>query len=322
LLAIIFGLAAVIYWLWSPGEEVSDGRHDLGKNGIWLQHGWMASDDWLERNDKDIGRFRSPENIQDLSKQLKKYGIRYAYPHACPCHINGKISEVNHEQVERFLDHIGDEIKVIPWVGGVNGAQVDLADEKWRQTFVRSIASLLEQHPRLAGVQINVEPLHSGDAHFLLLLEELKQVIPEGKLISVAAYPPPTRWQPGTDVHWEESYFREVAKRVDQMAPMMYDTSIILEKPYIKLMEKWTKEVIEWSGDAEVLLGIPAYADEGVGYHHPEVENIESALKGIHAALSSYEDIPTNYAGIAIYSEWTMDEKRWQQVETSFSKEN
>jgi hypothetical protein len=158
----------------------------------------------------------------------------------------------------------------------------------------------------------------SGDASFLLLLDELEQALPEGKLLSVAAYPPPTRWHPVPDVHWDEAYFRQVAARADQLAVMMYDTAIRFPKLYQHVMAAWTSEVLAWGREAEVLLGVPAYDDPGVGYHHPTVENLRNALLGIHAALARSESLPESYRGIAIYCEWEMDDGEWQQLRVEF----
>ena len=74
-------------------------------------------------------------------------------------------------------------------------------------------------------------------------------------------------------------------------------------------MSDWTNQLtgaIRSTG-CELLLGIPAYDGAGVGYHHPQVENINSALQGISAS-------PRKNAinGIAIYCEWEMDESKWQ----------
>ena len=54
----------------------------------------------------------------------------------------------------------------------------------------------------------------------MTLLEELRAGLPKGKLLSVAAYPPPTLLHPFKEIHWEESYFREVAQRADQCEPL------------------------------------------------------------------------------------------------------
>jgi hypothetical protein len=180
------------------------------------------------------------------------------------------------------------------------------------------VIDLLQSHPRLAGVQINIEPMPTGNGDFLILLDELRQAMPAGKIISVAAYPPPTRWHPFPDVHWDENYFRQVARRADQLAPMMYDTAIKWPKVYQHLMSSWTSDVLDWAGDSAVLLGIPVYDDAGVGYHFPKVENLQNALSGIHAGLSKYKSLPKNYAGVAIYCEWEMDQQEWNYFKKNF----
>jgi len=144
--------------------------------------------------------------------------------------------------------------------------------------------------------------------------------MPEDKILSVAAYPPPTRWHPHREVHWEEEFFREVAQRVDQMAVMMYDSAIRWQKPYQHLMSRWTTDVLNWSGDTKVLLGIPVYDDTGVKYHFPRVENLRNALLGIHAGLSKFKSVPGNYAGVAIYCAWEMDDQEWEYFRKEFEK--
>ncbi len=110
----------------------------------------------------------------------------------------------------------------------------------------------------------------NGEADFLTLLDEIRTVLPKEKLISVAAYPPPTRFQPFEDVHWSRDYFAQVSRHSDQMVVMMYDTGLQKMKLYQHLMAGWTGEVLDWSGNTPVLLGVPTYKDEGVDYHNPK----------------------------------------------------
>jgi len=319
LLVAVLGILGLTYLLWSPGERVFDGRHDLKTNGIWIQHGWLGNDLWFQRNQKDKMSFRSDQRIQDLANLLASHGVKYVFPHLCPCSPNGKIAPVDPIQTERFLDHFG-EFAVLPWIGGVLDVHCSPESPQWRKNFVSSVVDLLQTHPRLAGVHLNIEPMPTGNSDFLALLEELRQAMPEGKIISVAAYPPPTQWHRFPEIHWEESYYRQVAQRTDQLVPMMYDTAIKYPKFYRHLMSQWTTEVLNWSGDTQVLLGVPAYNDAGVGYHNPNVENLQNALSGIHAGLSEYKTLPSNYAGIAIYSEWEMDRKKWDCLRRGFLK--
>ena len=206
----------------------------------------------------------------------------------------------------------------MPWVGGVLEQNAWPDNPKWRSQFVQSIRALLERHPRLAGIHVNIEPCPSGNPSYLVLLEEIRRELPRGKLLSVAAYPPTMLLQPTLDVHWEEPYFRQVAARSDQIAMMMYDTGLLSEKMYQSLMQSWTREVIDWAGTTPVLLGIPAYDDAGVGYHHPRVENIFNALLGIHGALGAFAAQPAHYQGVALYSEWEMNEPKWTQLREEF----
>lgn len=319
LLAAVLGVIGLAYLLWSPGKAVRDGRHDLRSNGIWLQHGWIGDDSWFKRNCKDARLFRDDKRLQGLADLLASHGVDYVFPHLCPCDPGGHIAPVDTVQIERFLDHFAD-FRVVPWIGGVFEIHCFPKSPQWRSNLVSSVVDLLQSHPRLAGVQLNIEPMPTGNADFLVLLDELRQAMPAGKAISVAAYPPPTRWHTYPEVHWDEDYFRQVAQRCDQLVPMMYDTSIKWAKPYKHLMSTWTSDVLEWSGDTQVLLGVPAYDDAGVGYHVPDVENLRNALSGIHAGLSRYKTLPRNYAGVAIYCEWEMDQQEWTYFKKEFEK--
>ena len=300
------------YWLWSPGRISLpvDTRHL--KNGIWLRHGWFADDAYFRRNPaQNAAAFRGAPTAENLMRQLKARHIHYVYPHLCPAKPDGALPDHDDAQIGVFLDAAGKyDIEVIPWIGGVLDGSARIHDPSWRKSFCASVAKLLKNHPRLAGVQVNVEPLPDGDAAFLELLAELKQVLP-GKILSVAAYPPPTRWHPFPNVHWSPEYLRKVAERADQMCVMMYDTALRYEKFYIVLMRSWCRELTgAVSGTrSELLFGLPAYDDAGVGYHDPKVENLSSALSGCAAGLDNKTG--ENFAGFAIYCEWEMNQEKW-----------
>lgn len=314
----IAGIAAAAYLLWTPGKRFQDGRHDLRSNAIWIGHGWLGSDSWFRDNNRDKAAFRDPHQIQQLASRLRSHGIKYVFPHLCPTKVTGNIDTVDHDQVERFLDGFGD-FQVMPWVGGSLDIHCSPDSARWRKLFVGSIVKLLGAHPRLAGVHINIEPMPSGRADFIILLQELRQALPAGKKISLAAYPPPTRWQRAPAVHWEQAYFSEVARNVDQLAVMMYDTGIPYQKAYQSLLADWTQQVLEWSPGTEVLLGLPAYEDSA-DYHKPSVENLSNSLQGVHAGLSRFVSLPASYRGIAIYCEWEMNDAKWEYLRTEFCR--
>jgi hypothetical protein len=321
-LVYVFAAPALLwgaYAIWAQGVRVVDGRHDLRTNGIWIQHGWLGDDDWFARNKRDKSQFRNDRKIMELARLFKAHGIRYVFPHLCPTDAKGYIPPVDKAQTERFIFHFRGH-KVLPWVGGVWNKHCFPASSEWRKNFIASALRLVESYPEFAGVHVNIEPLYSGDGHLLILLEELRQALPHGKLISVAGFPPPTLWNPFIDPSWDEDYVRKVAKRADQIAFMMYDTAIPLQKVYQNVMANWTCEVLNWASGSKALLGVPVYDDAGVGYHHPRVENLQNSLLGIHDGLMRFDALPESYEGIAIYCEWEMDEGEWRQLKLEFGK--
>ena len=115
-LAVIFGLPAICYRLWQPGEEKT--FTGLRDNAIWIGHGWLGDDSWFERNKRNKDDFRSREKISKLFKRLADNKISIVYPHLCPAQFNGRIAPYDSIQTERFLDLAEQyKIRVIPWVG-------------------------------------------------------------------------------------------------------------------------------------------------------------------------------------------------------------
>lgn len=83
-------------------------------------------------------------------------------------------------------------------------------------------------------------------------------------------------------------------------------------------MKDWTEKVLNWYEPSEVLLGLPAYNDTGVGYHDPATENLSNSLLGIHAGLKSSPH--SNYRGVSIYCEWEMTPDKWREFRERFCK--
>ena len=316
---LLTSLILIGYQIWSPGKVVVDGSHDLKSNGIWIQHGWLGDDQWFQQHKKKANHFRNAQYIMKLRTLLLDHNITDVYPHLCPCRNTGEIPAVDAKQTRQFLQMM-DGVRVIPWVGGVLNAQAFPESLQWRRHFIESVIELLESHPTFAGIHVNIEPMPSGNGDFLVLLQKLRQQLPDGKVLSVAAYPPPTIFQSTLEVHWEKTYYEKVSREVDQMVIMMYDTSLRFQKLYQYLMASWTQEVLEWSLLTEVLIGIPAYADEGVNYHYPRVENLRNSLLGVHAGLAKYNPLPENYKGLAIYSDWEMEPEEWQYLQQHYCK--
>ena len=315
---IIVLTAVSCYFFWEAGSEKMPFRLKRQKqnHAIYLSHYFLADDTYFARNPKEKkNSYRSVEKLEKYFKFLKDKEIKTLYPHMCPATPDGNLPLYDAEQMERVLDAAQKyNIRVLPWVGGVLDDSARIYNPSWRMAFCKNIKLLLKNHPRLAGIHLNVEPLPDGDKEFAAFLKDLKDVLHK-KCLSLAAYPPPTRWHPYKSVHWSKEYFRLLARNCDEVSVMMYDTAIRYEKFYIALMKKWAKEILLslQGSSCKVFFAIPAYDDAGVLYHDPEVENISSALQGCFRALSD-EKVPLeNLNGFAIYCQWEMTEEKWRQ---------
>ena len=51
-LLAVLAFVSVGYRVWTPGLDVTDGRHDRERNAIWLQHAWLGADGWFRREHK------------------------------------------------------------------------------------------------------------------------------------------------------------------------------------------------------------------------------------------------------------------------------
>ena len=92
--ALVCLVAFIAIMMWSPVTEITDGRHDLGRNGIWLQHGWLGNDSWFERNGKQdlMSKFRDDEATRELAAHLRTHGMTDVFPHLCPTQVSGEIA--------------------------------------------------------------------------------------------------------------------------------------------------------------------------------------------------------------------------------------
>jgi hypothetical protein len=299
------------YLLWTPGGAPP--LPGSGANGAWLTHAWWGDDAWFDGTKRRLQDYRGRDNVAALAARLHPLGISDWYVHACPATAAGRLPQLLDEQAE-LLVHANREGDVLAWVGGVLGQHCFPSLPQWRKSFADECSNLVRR-TGIAGIQLNIEPCPSFEPGYLELLDDLRAALPDGARLSIAAYPPPSSLHPFPEVHWSREFYGAVSARSDDLCVMAYDTAIKVRKPYIWLLEEWTGQALAWSS-CPVRIGLPAYEDAGVGYHYPEVENLENALSGLAAALAA--DTPGNYAGWAVYSEWTLDSaeeetlRRWQ----------
>ncbi len=292
---------------WAAGVRAPTGNR--GENGLWLRYHWY------------FGR-KTDAEIAALAERLPSQQIRYAYFHVRHVTRDGSLRHRYPEpalRLNRLLKARAPGVRRIAWVFAGNLhrapglAEVDLADPRVRRRMVEEARWLVERCG-FDGVQWDYEICENGDPHFLSLLEETREILPPGASLSAATalwLPDPVtrRWG------WDEAYFRQVAKRCDQLAVMGYDTAMYLPRAYVGLIRRQvvhvTRAVADANASCRVLIGVPTYARGGLS-HHAYAENLSLALKGVREGLADRAARPEVFAGTAPFADYTTQPEEWR----------
>jgi hypothetical protein len=293
-----------------------DGAHyNQGANAAWLGIEW-------------VNEVHSTADVEALAADLRKRQIRDAYVYVSYLRPSGQFGET-FSQAPNFtsaLNQAAPEIRLHAWLGvpvkaasviyGDGSGHADLANANVRGVITRFAARAIESGG-FDGVHLDPEPLAEGDPALLQLLEETRSAIGKDALLSIAtprirplfAEVPSPAIGPAT---WSAGYYREVAKRVDQIALMTYDSAL----PHPALYRQWSRfQVIELSraldgSGAELLIGVPT-SRESTFTHRPDAETMESGLLGTIDGLNDAASRPHVVTGVAIYPYWEADTSDW-----------
>jgi spore germination protein YaaH len=211
---------------------------------------------------------------------------------------------------------LGVPVRVPPGTPGESG-YVDLADETV-QNKIAEFGRMAVQDFGFDGVHLDAEPVVTGDPALLGVLDKIRAVIGSQARLSIAGREI-TPLLPEADLvinrwfTWRGDYYREVAKRVDQIAVMAYDS----HAPFKFWYEQWVRhQVINLTNSlrettAEILIGIPT-SEEHSSSHDPAIENMQTGLAGLLAGLNDLDTQPGKITGAAIYPYWDTTADEWQ----------
>jgi hypothetical protein len=298
--------------------DPADGTRTRGKDAIWLGHAWVD------------GR-RTDADVRALARRLRDTGIQDLYVHAGPLEHDGTLPASAYPKAAWLIGAVhraAPGIRVQAWLGDKLATEspdgMRLADQDTRAAVVRSTRQILAAG--FDGAHFDLEPLHSGDEHYLGLLDALHRVTrAHGVPLSVAAHqidPLPALHSvagtlAGHPKWWSQAYFGQVARRVDQIAVMSYDTSTPLESLYGGYVAQQTSLALEVTPDStDLLMGLPFYRENNFA-HWAHAETVPAAVRGIRLGLSRTDAHRPNF-GVALYvdfaareSDWTAYERDW-----------
>ena len=320
-------LAAVALILQYAGTPAA-GSHTQGRDALWLGHAWVD------------GR-KTPADAARLAGQLRGTGIRDLYVHVgplerglCPRALPGggrggcspsddggldPALRPRSAAMVRALHGAIPSARVLAWIGGVVGPQgLDLNRRDVRERIGGAASQVLLDG--FDGVHYDLEPAVSGDPGLLALLEATRaKLAARGAALSVAAAK--VEALPGlataaalgsgrSGTLWSADYLGMIARRVDQVVLMAYDTGLPLQSLYGGYVARQTRLALRSVPQStELLVGVPAFHDENLG-HHARAETIAAALRGVRLGLA--DDLATRRFGVALYVDFAATDADWR----------
>ncbi|MFJ3893593.1 hypothetical protein [Streptomyces sp. NPDC090083] len=291
--------------------DLSDGTYTRSKDAIWLGHAWVD------------GR-KTDADVTALAGRLKDTGIRDLYVHSGPLEHDGTLPESDYPEAARLIESVHRElpgVRVQAWLGDKLATEspdgLRLRNPDTRTAIVASTRQILAAG--FEGAHFDLEPLHSGDADYLDLLDRLHAVTrAHGAQLSVAAHqidPLPAFhafWGTvtGHPKWWSQAYFGQVARRVDQIAVMSYDTMQPLQNLYGGYVAQQTSLALEVTpASTDLLMGLPFFHENRFG-HRGAAETVPAAVRGVRLGLSRTDAHRKNF-GVALYVDFAATEADW-----------
>ncbi|MER7518628.1 hypothetical protein [Streptomyces sp. NPDC126499] len=292
--------------------ELREGTKTRGKDAIWLGHAWVDG----RKKDADLTAFAA---------RIKGTGIRDLYVHAGPLEHDGTLPADRYPRARWLLDGVHRTmpgIRVHAWLGDILASEgpegLRLEDAGSRAAVVASARQVLDAG--FEGVHFDLEPLHSDDRNYLSLLDDLGALTRARKApLSVAAHqidPLPAAHTAlgvvtgGSEKWWSQEFFGQVARRVDQIAVMSYDTWMPLEGLYGGYVAQQTSLALEVTPEGtDLLMGLPFFHEDDLG-HHENAETVAAAVRGARLGLGRTDPGRERF-GLALYVDFAAEEGDW-----------
>jgi hypothetical protein len=294
----------------ADGGDPSGQARSRDRDAAWLGHAWVD------------GR-KGPTDYAGLP-QLLRGGIRDVFVHAGPLNDDGSLPAARYPQARALLDAVHRElpgVRVQAWLGDKVAPEtptgLHLEDPAVRDRITAAAGQVLDAG--FDGVHFDLEPVPSGSPGFLTLLDQVHVVTAaHGAPLSVAT----PQIDPLPQLHsvagsltghpkwWSQAYFGQVARRVEQVAVMSYDTAMPLPSLYSGYVAQQTGLALQVTPESvDLLMGLPAYVTDNWD-HHGSAETVPAAIRGVRLGLD--QQAPGRQAfGVAVYVDFTATEQDW-----------
>lgn len=257
--------------------------------GIYVPHGWIAtpkSESYITTSVKDLAANRFNHQIHNIGKLGS----------------TGRVPASDYSGLARWSSvsrTVAPEQRILGWISGSEATHVN---KTWLHGSIASWVSEFVSTTGVDGVVLDIEPFARDNPNYLRLMNTVRAKNPR---VWIGVNTPATKWT--------NSFITSVAKPVDALMPMLYDTGLTSPAAYTDYV---AKNVLRYasssSGYAQVYPVLAAYKANSWG-HDPAVENITTGLNGVGRVLAQ----GTPVAGAAVYWWWEMtaaDKTAWAKA--------
>ncbi len=301
--------AAGFLRLEDAGTTRADAR-TRGHDAIWLGHAWVD------------GR-KSDADIAQLGIRLSGTGIKDLYVHTGPLGNDGTLSPELCPQARWFVEAVRRTlpgIRVQAWLGDVLTPEFDglNTDDPGTRDHVRT-ASSQALDLGFDGIHFDFEPVRSGSRGYIAILDQVRALTAaRHALLSVSAPvidPLPGLHSFGVALFdhgkwWSQAYFADVARHVDQIAIMSYDTAMPTRALYGGYVAQQTGLALQVTPPGtDLLMGLPAFRAENAA-HHGAAETVAAALRGVRLGLGRTGPARPAF-GVALYVDFAATQQDW-----------
>jgi hypothetical protein len=299
------------------------GAGQYTQNAVFLSHNYVKYQSFVDR-------------VPDLASRMQNtYLVTYWFTNAGTVDGTGTIVNAPIELASAvpYLDAISDyetangaSFSVLAWLNG-SSSTLDVTNASVRSTLVKECTKLASAgvdgsyiagaYRAFDGIMIDIEPAGNNDTYFdalKTLMDEIKAAVGPGKLV---AFTPPKYGTNGSVWSWSPTYYYYMARHVDFLCAMTYDSNPSSGEVYQAWMTSQATNILQavsgeyWpdgshpapANGVTVFIGLPAFpANDN---HDPSYENIMFGAQGLDAGLTALinggDASQTYFQGAAVY---------------------
>jgi hypothetical protein len=277
------------------------------------------------------------KDIEDLAKRLKANHIRYAYIFAGPYESDGHLpSYVFSEQAKesiRILKKIYPELKVLPWIGGIQNKTVHLERVDWVKNAISDTAKLVKEMT-LEGIHLDLEYVlypppkinrnkldtSNYGVHWVKFHKLLRLALPN-KFISSVVVSTASGTKPWKHKH-PLSEIKKVSSIINQISFMFYETNIHELKTYRENLKEQLEQIKNLKSELnpkapQYLIGVGTFNIQKalLSYRDLQFENLPTTLKLLKELDQEISPKTSLVDGLAIFCEWETTVQEWNDLQ-------